>query len=462
MRLLKADSPELELVEFFGDRIPEYAILSHTWGDDEVLYQDLQIGEYRQKLGYVKIRYICDQARRDDLHWCWVDTCCIDKSSSAELSEAINSMFNWYKRARVCYTYLADVHRSEHRNVEEGKSSQGDLLHVDKDLVGDQHHPRTFPEFRLESAQGEPTDEMPATSECSDSTAHQTVNKAIQDSRWFQRGWTLQELIAPRLLYFYDSSWQYLGDRDNELSDLVCDCTNLDTTILGIPEKLRDIPVARRMSWMAHRRTTRIEDVAYCMLGIFGVSMSLLYGEEDKAFLRLQEEIAKNGEDHSLFVSSNSYRSVSMTRKMLAASPSDFEMCHHLKVCNILEDKFPMEPYHLTSDGLRINLPLLWFEECGNRVELAVLSYQINGSPIGLILHRIPYNKRVDIRYIGGTRGALMNDMVKTLSPGTALVSVPREIALTAKRATVMVRGDEHLRRYPRPPSLNAWVRSAL
>lgn len=109
MRLL--NSTTLELAEFMGDDVPPYAILSHTWGKDEVTLRDIQDPTKRKDDSrFAKIRACCKQAAEvDKLDWVWIDTCCIDKTSSAELSEAINSMFVWYKEASVCYAYLSDV-----------------------------------------------------------------------------------------------------------------------------------------------------------------------------------------------------------------------------------------------------------------------------------------------------------------------------------------------------------------
>jgi len=109
MRLINVEVLQLE--EFFGDQIPEYAILSHTWGTpkDEVNFKDMSCEKFKHKVGYQKIRYLCQQASKDGLLWAWCDTCCIDKDSSAELSEAINSMFQWYQNAKICYAYLSDV-----------------------------------------------------------------------------------------------------------------------------------------------------------------------------------------------------------------------------------------------------------------------------------------------------------------------------------------------------------------
>lgn len=170
------------------------------------------------------------------------DRCCINKNSSAELSEAINSMFSWYKNAQVCYAYLSDV-------------------------------------GIVTSLQQKQTD--------------------IKKSRWFTRGWTLQELLAPSSVVFFSNDWQSLGTKA-ELSDLLSDITDIDVDILrGLD--LGFASVAQKMSWASARHTTRVEDVAYCLLGIFNVNMPLLYGEGNKAFHRLQEEILKGSNDLSLF-----------------------------------------------------------------------------------------------------------------------------------------------------------------
>src|SRR5438034_11394513 len=106
MRLINVETYELH--EFFGEKIPKYAILSHTWGDEEVSFRDMQMlnDNTITKQGFQKIDYTCRQAKVDKLDWVWVDTCCIDKTSSAELTEAINSMYAWYKDSAECYAYL--------------------------------------------------------------------------------------------------------------------------------------------------------------------------------------------------------------------------------------------------------------------------------------------------------------------------------------------------------------------
>src|SRR5579859_4487054 len=110
MRLLNVKTYRLS--QFFEPQIPAYAILSHRWEQDEVTFADVQRGHRRRKKAFEKIYFACDQASKDGLDFVWIDTCCIDKDSSAELSEAVNSMFRWYQEAVVCYAFLSDVQSS--------------------------------------------------------------------------------------------------------------------------------------------------------------------------------------------------------------------------------------------------------------------------------------------------------------------------------------------------------------
>jgi tetratricopeptide (TPR) repeat protein len=250
MRLLERNNAgEISLTrDFINDKAPSYAILSHTWGTEEVSFKDLADGTGRNKLG-PKIRFCGDQAWRDGLQYFWVDTCCIDKSSSAELQEAINCMFRWYRDAAVCYVYLADVSR-------------------------------------------------PA---CDDNRSTLQWQSAFRKSKWFTRGWTLQELISPASVEFFSKEGVRLGNKTS-LERLIHDVTGIPIEALrGSP--LHDFSVSERMAWIEDRETTRKEDKAYSLLGIFDVQMPLLYGEgRTKAFKRLLEEIDKTakGELHSL------------------------------------------------------------------------------------------------------------------------------------------------------------------
>jgi Heterokaryon incompatibility protein (HET) len=256
MRLLQLeDDGEFSLVEYVGKNAPRYAILSHTWGVDheEVTFRDLTEGTGKNKAGYRKLTFCAKQAAHDGLQFFWVDTCCIDKSSSAELSEAINSMFQWYHRADKCYVYLSVVSI--------GGPVQGDL------------------------------------------SSQQTWKAAFQRSRWFTRGWTLQELLAPKSVEFYSTDGEQLGNKISLVQE-IHDTTGISVQALeGSP--LSQFSVGERISWAERRETKREEDAAYSLLGIFDIHMPLLYGEgREKAFARLQKEIEpsaqiqKEGKEH--------------------------------------------------------------------------------------------------------------------------------------------------------------------
>jgi heterokaryon incompatibility protein (HET) len=257
MRLIH--STTLQLQEFTDNEIPPYAILSHTWGRDEVSFQDMQLGAAHTKDGYAKVTLCAQQAINDCLLWIWVDTCCIDKTSSAELSEAINSMYRWYKEAKICYAYLSDV------------------ASLDIDFA---------------------------------------------QSRWFSRGWTLQELIAPSFMKFFGRNWQYLGLKQQH-PFLLSRITGIDVPVLQGKDPAM-CSVSRRMSWASGRQTTRTEDIAYCLMGLFDVNMPLLYGEGDKAFIRLQQEIMKESDDHSLFAWIDPTAQDTASSGLLARSPKSF------------------------------------------------------------------------------------------------------------------------------------------
>jgi hypothetical protein len=245
MRLLELNSDgEFSLTELYGNKTPPYAILSHTWSADneEVTFVDLMDGVGKSKPGYNKIRFCGEQARYDGIQHFWVDTCCIDKSSSSELTEAINSMFRWYQNAHKCYVYLSDVLKG---NCDENHN----LL-------------------------------------------RSTWKSAFRNSRWFTRSWTLQELIAPTSVEFFSSDGKRLGDKIS-MEQQVYEITGISIRALrGYP--LSEFSAAERMSWAAKRETVREEDKAYSLLGIFNVHMPLIYGEGSNAFRRLQEEIRKS------------------------------------------------------------------------------------------------------------------------------------------------------------------------
>ncbi len=243
MRLLELKSPgEFSLTKDLIDNIPPYVILSHTWGDDdeEVTFQDLVQNVGKSKPGYRKIRFCEEQASRDGLQYVWVDTCCIDKSNNTELSEAINSMFHWYRQAAKCYVYLSDV-----STYNSDKNDQ-------------------FSGFIGESA--------------------------FRKSRWFTRGWTLQELIAPASVEFFSREGKRLGDKKS-LEQQVHEITGIPINALQ-GSHLSYFSVSERISWAENRKTKRKEDKAYALMGIFDIHMPLIYGEgAEEAFIRLRDEI---------------------------------------------------------------------------------------------------------------------------------------------------------------------------
>lgn len=249
MRLLKYNNDgEFSLTkDFVGGEIPEYAILSHTWGKDteEVTYRDVIDGTGKEKVGYKKIRFCAQQASGDGLQYFWVDTCCIDKSSSAELQEAINSMFRWYQNAVKCYVYLSDVSTKKRK--------------------------------------------------ASDSFTEYTWEPAFRSSKWFTRGWTLQELLAPSpgSVQFFSQERDYLGNK-RSLEQQIHEITGIPFSVLR-GAHLSQFNVEDRLLWAKTRQTTREEDRAYSMLGICDVYMTLIYGEGEKnAFRRLRKELGKH------------------------------------------------------------------------------------------------------------------------------------------------------------------------
>ena len=284
--------------ELEGQYTPPYLILSHRWGTDEVSYKDFRKGRAKETAGYRKVLDLCSFARSRNFRrlqpyetsekheishkyeWVWIDTCCIDKRSSAELSEAINSMYRWYADAEECVVRLSDV-----PSLAEGEEK---------------------------------------------------VRSAFWRSGWSHRGWTLQELLAPSLVIFCTDSWEVFGHKSGitslpggehaahgvrfalgptppvleygpALNAEISDITRIQPAYLSCLQEVREASIARRMSWAADRRTTRVEDQAYCLLGLFNITMPLLYGEQDEAFRRLQEELVKRSCDQSIFVWQSEY-----------------------------------------------------------------------------------------------------------------------------------------------------------
>jgi hypothetical protein len=269
------------------------------------LSQDLQNRVAEEKAGYPKIKGCCKVAAADGFDFVWIDTCCVDKSGSTELSEAINSRWVWYKKSEVCFAYLADV-----------PSTAGNFVDI------------------------------------------------FSNSRWFTRGWTLQELISPSSVVFYSMVWQELGT-ESSLRGIIINITGIEAGPLsggdwGVAS------VAQKMFWASKRETSRVEDQAYCLMGIFDVNLPMLYGEGNHAFIRLQEEIIRNFEDHSIFTWTLDGADIS-AGSILAPGPQAFSKSRHLIKCQFRKKQSqlaaaelrvsPVLPPSVTSRGTNLHLP---------------------------------------------------------------------------------------------------------
>lgn len=297
MRLLNTSS--LKLHEYNRHDVPDYAILSHVWAHKEVLFDEMaSIETLDDSYGLRKLKDSCMIARELGHEYVWVDTACIDKRSSAELTEAINSMYSWYREAETCIVFLSDVNRRD-------------------------------PIYR---------------------TTPEALAEQFRNSRWFTRGWTLQELIACKRRRFFDCRWEEIvdGDLTMPLLQLCSQVTGIHEDVLKDPIiHIRNTCIATRMSWAANRETTRPEDRAYSLMGIFDVNMPILYGEGDtKAFYRLQNEIMKTSYDQTLFAWRGHYKSSGL----LALSPSDFAHTPFLSMWT----PTMLSPHYMTNIGIAI------------------------------------------------------------------------------------------------------------
>lgn len=415
MRLLNANTLEME--QFVG-AVPPYAILSHTWGDQEVTFQEIGMPEREKKKGFAKILGCCRQAQIDLIEWVWIDTCCIDKSSSAELSEAINSMYAFYRNAEICYVFLEDV-------------------------------PGSDPNF--------PLDQFVA-------------------ARWFTRGWCLQELIAPCNVEFYAADWTEIGTKLS-LCDVIEKTTAIPESVL-IGGGLAHCSIAQKMSWASARRTTRIEDEAYCLLGIFGVNMPMLYGEGRRAFYRLQEEIIKQTEDYTfllwtlmppgtapdnenrwpIFAPSAAcfHRDGPLDWEGNRLSYQDIELCspNNLPV-PVSGPSLVCHPPQMTSRGLRVSLPSAYEDPRSPRPHLQRILWcacTYRGDYVCMMLQQETIAGPVSGRYLRGLPGDLECGGLNLclLSPESMARFQPTEIYLSAIQWSTFL--DHKLLR-PRPPS---------
>ena len=302
MHLLNTSTRKVQ--EFSPGQIPPYIILSHRWEDQEISYKDLtEPKQDPSKLkGWTKLNSFCSLVRQDGWEWAWMDTCCIDRSSSADLSEAINSMYQWYEQAEFCITYLADIS-------------------IVKDETG-------------------------------------VERKRFWESEWFKRGWTLQELLASREVFFCDRSWKAIGTK-TRLKAYVSRATRISIRHLFTP---LEASVAAKMSWASHRQTSRPEDIAYSLLGLFDVNMPLLYGEgEYKAFQRLQYEIVRSRRDESIFAWSRPVK--------------ETEILPSLRLEILPSLRLEIESYNTPAPGLLAPSPM-YFSESGDIVPIDPILFE--------------------------------------------------------------------------------------
>ncbi|OAG19925.1 hypothetical protein CC77DRAFT_1009615 [Alternaria alternata] len=372
MRLLQIQANgSFSLVNYDSTSIPPYAILSHTWSEnneDEVSFSDMRNETGKDKRGYAKLKFCAEQATKDGLEHFWVDTCCIDKSSSAELSEAITSMFRWYKNSAQCYVYLADVTTREEK--------------VDHETLDH---------------------EAPDVTWVSD----------FQTSRWFTRGWTLQELLAPRVVLFFSRDGRLLGDKSS-LEQHIHDVTSISISALR-GASLDSFSVEERMSWARSRITKREEDSAYSMLGIFGVSMVPIYGEEKAAALRrLRREIKEAAQDEYGFLDNversaavQSYQRQDLMKSLqfdqIGARDATIKNAH-AKTCKWLLQKSEHIEW-LDSARLPIHHGFLWIKGKPGTGKSTLMKFALGQA-------RESTNKNVVIAFFFNARGAILEKTI--------------------------------------------------
>jgi len=310
MRLINTSTLQFE--EFYEPNLPDYVIVSHTWASEEVNHQEFlcasQDAFIQNRAGYHKIKWSCRVAKESGHAYLWIDTCCIDKTSAVELSEAINSMFRWYRGSAICYAYLADVNESD---------------------------------------------------------MQQNPKDALKRCRWVSRGWCLQELIAPANIMFYDKQWKPIGTKQ-QFAEELSQATNVDVQVLHDSSCLNAIMVARRMSWAANRETARLEDMAYCLMGIFDVNMPMLYGEGSKAFSRLQQQIFGATHDLSIFAWFPNDSCDVRYLPMFAPSPKHFASCADIELSDEIDlrlgstivgqAQFTMTQQHILARSLALRI----------------------------------------------------------------------------------------------------------
>ena len=461
MRLLDTETLRFES---FDDpqSAPDYAILSHVWSSSgeqsyrevvDVMKHARDGDDYEQASGRLseKIMGCCAQALAEGYKYIWIDSCCIDKTSSAELSEAINSRCKWYRSASQCYAYFHDV--------------------------DDDDDPRA-------------------------------PNSQFRTSEWFTRGWTLQELIAPPVLVFLTKDWIPIGTK-HSMAQVVSEITGVDAGVLQGAYTIEKVSVARRMSWASKRVTTREEDEAYSLMGLFGIHMPTIYGEGRHAFIRLQEEILKQFPDDTLFawgnrcvlshprdlLSTSSFISPLPPHhngRLFASSPRRFRLAGDLRPVSqaTLMRRLGMQgpsnhgplTYSLTRYGVHAELPIL-------RSPVAMLGFllclDVSGRLVALILqppadlgHLPSPGRRNDTLLVGAPAAdqaystvpssyrlvvltvSLLREMARTWELEFAVTHIPQQGQLRPSSRDAVNRPYPHQGRYN--VLIHSWCKVAL
>ncbi|KAI2468791.1 HET-domain-containing protein [Annulohypoxylon bovei var. microspora] len=309
MRLLNTETLSFESFDDLQALNCSYAILSHVWGPDEVLFHEVQERQaaIQCKRGWVKMAKFCAMARADGYAYAWIDTCCIDKRHSAELSEVINSMFKYYYNSAVCFIYLEDV---------------------------------------------QPDTCVSGNASATSQTTRDQLIAAVRATRWLTRGWTLQEMLTPCRRRFFAADWSEIQGGDDLLNALA-ESAGISRPLLEDRSLLRNFCIGERMKWASKRQTTRGEDVAYSLMGLFDVNMPVMYGEgAELAFKRLQREIMQSSFDMTIFAWRADYESSGL----LARSPADFADVPPLG----LWAPWDLAPFSTTNVGLSIRMNITY------------------------------------------------------------------------------------------------------
>ena len=352
MRLLHAKTLTFE--DFLGSNIPVYAIVSHRWGETELSYQSFlrdkeqYVRGHLESYGWAKIVKAAELALQWGLQWVWLDMICINKESSAELTEAINSMYDWYRYASTCFVFLPDVEYDEAWDREES-STLAFTAEVDTTILPAVDHRWAHDRPGLRILQ--PIVHKPVP----------MYEQEFIESTWFGRSWTLQELLAPGSVVFFNSKFQSIGTR-NTLAPLIKKATKIPLKFLedsnGSRPLVTEACVAERMRWASHRDATRTEDKAYSMLGLFQVNLPLLYGEGNRAFRRLQIEILKETHDESLLAWMSELALIpglpSTANSPVLSRSTNMFLHARAAVCPFIQRKH----YEVTNMGLRFTLPV--------------------------------------------------------------------------------------------------------